>query len=181
MEKEIWKKIPDFEDYEASNLGNIRSLKRKAPRLLKLKEGQDGYLQVNLTMNGKQKNFQVHRLIGLTFIPNPDNLPTIDHIDMNKKNNTVENLRWCSKKDQNLYKEGTTFKKNLDTKKKVKCVETGVIFTNSTDAARWVIEQDLTNSKTVGYVAERIRFAARKEIYGRKTAFSYNWEFIMEG
>lgn len=180
MEKreEIWKDIPEYEGiYQASNLGRIRSLKKKAPRILKQCLKEDGYNRVNLYKDGKYKNCQVHRLVALTFVPNPDNKPTVDHIDRDKTNNNIENLRWATSLEQNEYKRGGKNEWSYLTRMKVQCVETEQIFTNSAAAARWVIDNDLTESTRTGYVAERIRFVAEGG-HGRNTAFGYNWKFV---
>ncbi len=97
---EIWKDIPGYEGlYQASSFGNIRSLnwrKQNIVRNLYLKPHNKGYLQVELSKGGKKKMITVHRLVALAFIPNPDNLPVINHKDENKNNNNVENLEWCT-------------------------------------------------------------------------------------
>lgn len=97
---EIWKDIPGYEGlYQASNCGNIRSLNWRNMNIVRnlyLKPHNKGYLQVELAKNGKKKMITVHRLVALTFIPNPDNLPVINHKDENKMNNGVENLEWCT-------------------------------------------------------------------------------------
>lgn len=59
-------------------------------------KNKKGYCLVTLSKNGTQKNFQVHRLVALHFLPNPNNLPQVNHKDENKLNNNVENLEWCS-------------------------------------------------------------------------------------
>lgn len=56
-----------------------------------------GYLAVYLSRNGKGKTFYIHRLVALAYVPNPDNLETVDHIDGNKMNNNVDNLQWLSR------------------------------------------------------------------------------------
>lgn len=109
--QEIWKPIVGWEGlYEVSNLGNIRSLDKyvnsgiknnikvlRKGQLLKIRINQ-GYLEVTLTHNNKRKYCKVHRLVAQTFIPNPDNLPQINHKDENPLNNNVENLEWCTAK-----------------------------------------------------------------------------------
>lgn len=104
--EEIWKDIEGFEGlYQVSNLGNVRSLnymrtgkiKNLSPRLHK-----DGYYQINnLSKNGSSKSFKVHRLVAQAFLPNPNNLPCIDHINTDKTDNRVENLRWVSFHENN--------------------------------------------------------------------------------
>ena len=107
--KEIWKDIPEYEGlYQASNLGNIRVLNRvvnsgiknnntviRKGKLLKQRINQ-GYYEVALSKDNKKRFLKVHRLIAITFIPNLNNLPSINHKDENKLNNRVDNLEWCS-------------------------------------------------------------------------------------
>lgn len=98
---EIWKPVYKYENlYEVSNLGNVRSIKRKGTSgvLLKQDKRKDGYLQVHLTKNGKMKNFLVHRIVAYTFIPNNCNFPEINHINEIKADCKVNNLEWCDKK-----------------------------------------------------------------------------------
>ena len=87
--------------YQVSNLGRVRSLgndKTRKERILKPKINNKGYLQVILCKNGKVKTFLVHRLVATAFIPNPDNLPVVNHRDENPLNNCVDNLEWCTQK-----------------------------------------------------------------------------------
>lgn len=107
---EEWRPIEGYEGlYEVSNTGRVRSLdmylkcKGKSYRLQKGKvlspsKNTDGYLQVCLCCNGKYKKCLVHRLAAQAFIPNPDNLPEINHLDEDKTNNNVDNLEWCDRK-----------------------------------------------------------------------------------
>ena len=117
MNTEIWKDIEGYEGYyQVSNLGNVRSLDRieydpfnrggcngrkrlLKGRVLKQGTGTNGYRYVNLSVNQKSKKYSIHRLVAEAFIPNPDNLPTVDHINRNKTDNTVSNLRWLSHYD----------------------------------------------------------------------------------
>ena len=108
MKKEYWKPVVGYEGlYEVSNWGRVKSLPRngtvKYARILKLYTDKDGYLYVVLSKNNKQKLFKIHRLVAEAFIPNPNNLPMINHKDENKQNNNVENLEWCSAKYNSNY------------------------------------------------------------------------------
>ena len=106
---EEWRSIEGYEGlYEVSNTGQVRSLDRyvkgkgKSYRLQKGKmlspiKNKDGYLQVNLCCNGKNKMFLVHRLAAQAFLLNPDNLPEINHKDEDKTNNSVDNLEYCDR------------------------------------------------------------------------------------
>ena len=97
--KEIWKDIKEYEGlYEVSNSGRVKSIRFGKERILKLGTDRYGYLYVILAKNNKQKTFRIHRLVAEAFIPNPDNLPMINHRDENKSNNNVENLEWCDNK-----------------------------------------------------------------------------------
>jgi hypothetical protein len=101
---EIWKITTVNKDYEVSNLGNIRSNKRGVPRLLKPfprgsrqknADNKGWYLAVRLLSNGAEHDYPIHRLVALAFIPNPNNLPFVNHINGIKNDNRVENLEWC--------------------------------------------------------------------------------------
>mgnify|MGYP006375919495 FL=1 len=102
MEMEIWKDIFGYEGYyQISSLGRVKSLiweknkKHKQPKILK-NYIDKGYYRVSLYKDGNHKKYRVHRLIAQAFIPNPNNLPEINHIDENKLNNDISNLEWCS-------------------------------------------------------------------------------------
>ena len=91
-EDEIWKEIQGFEGlYAVSNKGRVRNLKNG--KILKNVIDPHGYLRIKL---GRRNVRRIHRLVALAFIPNPDNLPQINHIDEVKTNNNVENLEWVS-------------------------------------------------------------------------------------
>lgn len=96
----MFKEIPDFNEYLVSTNGvilNKRTRKRLSPN-----NNGFGYLQVQFK---DKRNYFVHRIVALTFIPNPDNKPYVDHIDGNKANNSVENLRWVTA-SENYYGYG---------------------------------------------------------------------------
>ena len=94
---EEWKAIPGYEGlYEVSNMGNVRNVRRNT--LLRLSKDCYGYIQVSLYKNGRRTGLRVHRLVAEAFIPNPDNLPQVNHKDEDKSNNRVDNLEWCDSK-----------------------------------------------------------------------------------
>ena len=100
---EIWKDIKGYEGlYQISNLGNVKSLKNKI--YLKPSIHKKGYLHCGLSKKGKRKQCFIHRLVAETFIDNPYKLPCVNHKDCNPKNNKIENLEWCTYKDNNNYK-----------------------------------------------------------------------------
>jgi len=100
--QEIWKLIDGYEDYFVSNLGRVKSTKNNKIKYLKLILNGCGYYQVGLFQNGKSKSISVHRLIAEAFIDNLNNHPYVDHIDGNKLNNNLDNLRWVTHQE-NLF------------------------------------------------------------------------------
>lgn len=101
--EEIWKDIPGYENiYWISNKGRVKSKNK----ILKLSVHRDGYMKAGLCVNGKVRTYQVHRLVALAFIPNPNNLPQINHKDENKTNNCVGNLEWCTMEYNIFYGTG---------------------------------------------------------------------------
>lgn len=95
---EVWKNVKGYEGlYQVSSEGRVKSLKFSKERILKVGKEGGGYLFVNLCKEGKVKKFKVHRLVASTFLPNPDNLLEINHIDEDKTNNRVENIEYCDR------------------------------------------------------------------------------------
>lgn len=119
--EEIFKDILGFEGlYQVSNYGNVKSTTRERlgrggcvrtcpGRILKHKINNRGYHQIDLfDFNGKSHRFLVHRLVALTFLENPNNLPQINHIDNDPNNNCITNLEWCDNYQNNLWKKETS-------------------------------------------------------------------------
>ena len=108
--QEIFKPITGFGNYEISNLGNVKSLRRIAPnnqpireRILKPGTGTNGYKYVVFRIEGKSHTKYIHRLVGLHFIENPKNYNQINHKDGDKFNNRVSNLEWCNQSHNMLH------------------------------------------------------------------------------
>lgn len=149
---ERWKWIPGFEGlYEASTWGRIRSVDRwviyangrkhlHEGRILKPRRTKGGYLLVTLYRDGKQHQFLIHRLVAETFIPNPENKPQIHHRDEDKTNNVVENLSYCTAKENINFGTGNK-RRGASKSKTVEALdpETGVVmleFPSTCEAGR---------------------------------------------
>lgn len=104
---EVWKDIEGYEGlYQVSSLGRIKSLpgrsNHKSEKILK-QATVLGYSHITLSKDNVQKIFKVHRLVASAFIPNPKDLPQVNHIDGKKLNNCVENLEWVNPRDNSLH------------------------------------------------------------------------------
>lgn len=98
---EIWKPINGYPGYWISNFGRVKSFKQDKinGRILTPTKSTKGYLQLDISVDGRKRQHRVHlsihRLVAEAFIPNPNNLPQVNHKDENKENNCVDNLEWC--------------------------------------------------------------------------------------
>lgn len=111
--------------YSVTSCGKVWSWKRN--KFLKPKKEHNGYLRVTLTDEaGNRKMWFIHRLVALTYIPNVENLPQVNHKDENRTNNCLQNLEWCSAQYNIDYSQS----------KPIQCVETGEVFKSTQDAAR---------------------------------------------
>lgn len=109
-----WRKT-EYDGYEVSQIGEIRSIDRcvirsdtgtsvRFPGVVLVQAIDNcGYLRTRVSVNGKQTTLKVHRVVAMAFIPNPDNLPQVNHIDGNKENNKSENLEWVNNSQNQLH------------------------------------------------------------------------------
>ena len=101
---EIWKDISDYEGiYQISNLGRVKSFHKNNPQILKAHISPAGYYKIQLKMNNVCKCVYIHRLVAEAFVPNPDNLPEVNHKNENKLCNESWNLEWCTHSYNNSY------------------------------------------------------------------------------
>lgn len=102
IEAEYWKKIRDYKDYEVSTYGRIKSNKRHKERILQ-PVLTCGYLAVMLYKNNVGRIYKLHRLVTTAFVENPNNKPCINHKNGVKTDNNVDNLEWCTQRENVLH------------------------------------------------------------------------------
>lgn len=120
LDVEIWKPVVDYEGlYEVSSHGRVRSVPRvyQSPEqgfnwtkevlgnIKALRLRYDLYFDTSLTKNGKSNQRLVHRLVAKAFIPNPENKRCVNHKDNNPSNNFVDNLEWCTYKENSKHRD----------------------------------------------------------------------------
>jgi len=141
---EIFKPAFGYEEnYEVSNTGRVKSIKRINPRgrvvnekFLKLVEDKSEYILAHLSKNGIARNVRVHRLVAQTFIPNLENKPQVNHIDENKSNNRLDNLEWCTAKENTNFGTHNTRMSKSKHKQIVSISSSGLIrFFDSVESA----------------------------------------------
>lgn len=130
--------IKDYPNYELYNDGRVLNIKSK--RFLKIHLYEKHYPKIVLSKNNKPKTFSLHRLLAIHFIPNPNNLPCVNHINGDKHDYTLSNLEWVTHKDNTihavengLFKD--RYKQAVAVGKKVLNTETGIIYDSMSEAA----------------------------------------------
>lgn len=164
----MFKTIKGYSKYAISENGEVR----KGEKIVGQRYDKNGYVRVQLKNDeGNWDTRLVHQLVLETFVGECPEGFEADHIDRNRANNNLENLRWVSRKDNNMNK-GKRNTVSSDCKKQVKCVETGEIFKNSNIAAKTMFPDNKSY-----HVADYIRHVCRHD-YGFKSYKGFTFEFV---
>ena len=189
--EEIWKDIENYEGYQVSNFGRVRSLDRYNSRgywikgcILKPIMDKKGYLNVGLSKNNQRKAFKVHRLVALHFIPNIENKPEIDHINTIKTDNSVflnedgsinyekTNLRWVTPKENS--NNPLSLVNKSESKKGVKNHRHQPVLQYDKDG-NFIREWDtITEAETTLNITHKIHYVCQGK---RKTCGGYIWKY----
>ena len=169
--EEVWADIEGYENlYAISSKGRCWSYKTN--KLLKEIINNDGYLRFSLFKDGKQKRYLAHRLVAKSFVDNPNEYPEINHINENVKDNCVENLEWCTHKQNINYgsrnkKVSLALKNNQNSAKRVQNIDTLKIYDSLTKA-----------KKETGIDLSQICLCCKNKA---KTAGGYRWRYVEKG
>ena len=167
-----WKKIKGFEGYFINKLGkvkSIRSFKGTVEKILKGSKTQQGYKTICMMKDGKPYTKTLHRLLAITFIPNPKNLPCVNHKDGNKLNNSLDNLEWCTygHNEKEAYRLGMK-------QPRLKSKPILQINKNGKTIRRW---KNSYEPQKIGYNPPNINMCCNGK---RKTADGFIWRFENE-
>jgi len=182
---ELWKQVPFASKYEASNHGRVRNINTK--KILRQSISNNGYYRVCLRIHETRSlTRSVHQIIARTFIDNPENKITVNHIDHNKLNNRVDNLEWMTVTEQNRYSANPklpggehgvnscrpVWKCDIKTGERIEKYESlklaALSVTNTKDG----------KSKICAVCRKRIAQDGRgKQAYLRKSAYGFKWEY----
>lgn len=172
MEKEIWLDMPEYEGiFAVSNLGKVKSYPRGGTRggILKGWTNKLGYTRLILSLNNTKKYIFIHRLVASVFIPNPLNLPYVNHKDENSSHNWADNLEWCDAKYNTNYGDGIK-RRSLSRYKKVYQFDK-----NHNLIKAWRSGTEI-NQET-GFLHSKISEVANGK---RKSAYGFSWSYTQK-
>lgn len=174
LDNEIWKDIKNYEGmYQISNYGRVKSFRvDKTGRLMSI-HNVKGYCSIGFTVNKIKKDFYIHRLVLETFQPIDNmNLFDVNHKDEDKTNNKLDNLEWLSHKDNINYGNRNEIAakkmsgKNNSKSKKIRCIETGIVYDAMREAER-----------ILNIPSTHICQACK---HPKRTAGGFHWEYVNE-
>lgn len=184
MSEEVWNTLDNFSKYEISSFGNIRNKTSNKILTPNIKSGY--YCVTIINDNGDRKAVKMHRLVALSFIPNPLNKETVNHKDHNRLNNNSSNLEWattteqnnhkrkCKKEQQELVSSRPVWRIDKDTNEKLEYYKTIRL------AAQWIFDNKLTSVKEFNG-GNNIKTKISAVAQGRRpTTFGYKWEYCNE-
>lgn len=174
---EIWRDIPGYESlYQVSSMGNVRSLNYNHTGLVKVMHpsiDNRGYKCVLLCKDKKVRMWRVHRLVAITFLPNPDNHKIINHKNEDKTINTVSNIEWCNSSYNNTY--GNRIKKVIEANKKNGRSKTVCQYTLDGHLVRiWGSANEV--QREIGYSQIYISRVCRG-LFKTNVAYGYIWRY----
>jgi hypothetical protein len=179
-DKEIWKQITDFPNYEVSSKGQVKS--KYMNKIMKQQKTYAGYLNISLLRSDRKNvSCKVHRLVAKEFIDNPENKPTVDHIDKNKQNNCISNLRWATMTEQNIHvNENMVFLNTMNYRPIYRINhdsnEIIELHKSITQATLWIIENKLAN-ETNRAIGSKISAVGNNKI---NIAYGFKWQYFYE-
>lgn len=174
LKGEEWRDVPGYESqYSVSSLGRVAVKSCRSTTLLK-GEGNNTllhYLRVDLYSHSKRKRVAIHRLVAEVFIPNPDNLPFVDHIDGNPHNNSVSNLRWVTRQ-QNVDNPNTRPKHGKHINPYGGQFDHPIVAKNTTEILYF---KSLAEAERKGYCWDSVKKALQQQSFYR----GYMWYYVM--
>lgn len=182
---EIWKPIKGFEGkYEVSSIGRVRSVphmvenryseRMTKAKILALQKLRNGYLTVSL--GRKHKHALVHRLVAEAFLPEPLGKTDVNHKNLNKTDNRVENLEWSTRHENMQHAHDNGAFDHDKWRRPIRCVDSGLEFSSSYAAAEWVNESVLQFKGSIKNISSNIRTAARLN----RRAYGFKWIHVKE-
>lgn len=177
--KEIWKDVVEFEGlYQVSNYGRIKSLSNRSNHkeqiIMKQNINNKGYMQLTLCKNRKQITKKVHRIVAEAFIPNPNNLPQVNHKDGNKQNNNVDNLEWCTNSYNQLHANKMGLNKHRIERTKEVCNKPVAQLTlDGVEVNRFISLREASNKTGCSYKAMSLCALGKS-----KTSGGYIWRYL---
>lgn len=184
MNNEIWKNIEGYPNYQVSNMGRVKSLNynhTKKEKILKPHNTGNGYLMVQLFNNDTYKCKLIHRLVAETFISNPENKPCVDHINTDKTDNKVENLRWVTHKENsnnpisknNMVINATKPMLGIKSKANPLSIPILQLSKKGTPIMLWYCGLDIL--REIGINNRNVSLCCKGK---RKTAGGYRWQYL---